>query len=315
MAIVALVGSLLAASLAGCDPIPLGPIAFTDVAGNPIARLCVSATINEISLRQYTIAGDSEGTVVWEAIGHASVAAGTEIQLGGNIPGLSVWGDEFDINNLVGDFALHIEEQDSVGHSDEIIGSFTSKDLKEGKWLDAEGARTSKPCVSGACDPGVSCNQVWPNHQSATGLIPTAVPTPNGTPFPVTVPISFGLVGGEPVATVCIAADVGNLEVERARAPGQRTKGFQPAYGSFAATHIARGATIELGSYAPSSVGSSPTRTGPEPYLRGDFRVSMDVASASGMSATTGGTFRGSDLREGRWLNSSGKPEATACPG
>lgn len=323
-AIVAVLFSALTLGLSACTPTdtdentPPPPVAFTMVNGQPVARVCLPLTIQDMDLTSYASLDDEDGTLDWEASGNAKVKAGTEFVVGTALPNTHVVTDKKS-DFLVRDFTFELDVLDSRGGSHWTWSEIDHGYLKEGKWLDGDGDPTTKPCVPGSCpSTKTKCTQKWTGLASAQLPEPTISPAarPLASPSPTQstiAPIAFTRVNGVATARLCANLEVDVQVFSQSLVDGDPSSGYYTVVeaSSLKKDTFKAGTEWPVGKPLPGEKVGVGAQERPD-LSKGYYRIELRNFGTS-VYPTVDGTFNAKDLRDGQWLNAKGEPEASAC--
>ena len=115
------------------------PISFTLRDGEPIVRLCVGMTVEEVRVEAYSARSSTPGTTRWEGLGPVVLQAGSELVLGASSEGLT--GDPEGVDVLAEDLSVRlIVSKIDSGHwqtSDtiELQTPLGNEQFVEGVWI------------------------------------------------------------------------------------------------------------------------------------------------------------------------------------
>ena len=319
-AVAIVLAGTVALSLAACDPVnsafnanqPPAPVAYTLVNGVPVVRACIPLTIEDIDITTYSSESDSEGTDVWEADGDVKVKAGQEFVLGSALSGETVETNKHR-EYLADDIGVDLSVDDVNGGYHDIFSQLSQGSFQEGAWLDGDGNGTSKPCSPGKCPSTTTgCTDRWHGIAAAEHPQPTIAPTGTAQSIPgVTTqvdPISFTQRDGAVYAELCAPIGANWQDLSPPPATSATTDG--PTYFDSSTNHRSpAGTEWQLGKPLP---GGKILDGGGQhfDFSKGVYSVSL-MPSHGGIEID--GSFEASGLVEGKWLNSAGVPEASAC--
>lgn len=132
--------------LTGCEnAYHFGSFALRDLSGRYVMAVCEAVTIESLYLEERgSLPGNAGRRHVWEASGDRNVAAGDELTVGGENPGL--------VNDLTIAFDLNpgnryfFETNDGSGATTSALFEVPAGGIPSGMWLDPHGEILPEPC-------------------------------------------------------------------------------------------------------------------------------------------------------------------------